>query len=60
MPKDIPVDFRIELLRDNPNNVCPLGSKGTDLHICNIKLWPYISVLVVNCGISNTNVFEIP
>ena len=31
--KDIPIDFRIALLKDAPNPIGILGSKGTNLNV---------------------------
>ena len=44
--KDIPIDFRIALLRDAPNPIGILGTKGSQ---CNLK-FVVLAYLLCRCG----------
>ena len=50
--KDIPIDFRVELLKDAPNPIGVLGSKGVLNHVCWVRMpvfywWLIILLLAV-------------
>ena len=47
--KDIPIDFRVELLKDTPNPIGVLGSKGKQEKHSQSDIWIHFSIFLLFC-----------